>query len=92
MALPNGPLEILNEIGAHIAKWTKLDRDQAAVKARRLRAACEEAVGPHQEILRALQSYSADLLAYLNSGEQQWARDQVDEMVRITGQIGTHEV
>jgi len=86
MALRSGPLEILNEIGEHIAKWNKLDRDQASAKARRLRAACEEAVGPHQESLPALQSYSADLLAYLNSGEQQWARDQADEMIRLIGQ------
>jgi len=86
MALPGGPLEILNEIGVHIAKWTALDRDQAAVKARRLRVACEEAAGPHKEILRNLQSYSVDLLVYVNTGEQVAARDQVDEMIRLIDQ------
>ena len=64
-------LDILKETRALIVTFTKEDREQAGVNARRLRVVCEKSGDLHRDLL----GYSTDLLAYVNSAKQKDAID-----------------
>lgn len=87
MERPDRLLDLLTEVRPHLIDFTQRDRDLAAASARKIRLACEKPGGPHGDLLGLLQSYAADLLAYINVGQQQKALDQVDEMIRLIGDL-----